>query len=227
MADLGTIDNPYDFRKTQHRMLAIANGHYLKGDSAVSEVQKRLVAQDNKFRGLSDFWQSVVKKEGFVDGYYYDIRGVLTRGVGQTQEFLKGPTSLSGFPAAMNKVNAAVDEQYNELSSHYEVTSQLKDALYSVNFQLGTKWNNKFKGVWSGLMNKDFDSAINNVKYSDPKNIDKGTSPWFQQTQDRAEDFMDAIKHQKDYIGIDSHNKDMHASVNHFDDVRKDIMKSL
>ena len=221
MADLGTKENPYDFRKLEHLILAKSNGSYVTGDDAVSVVQKQLLKQDKNFKGLNDFWTNVVKKEGFVDGYYLDKLGILTRGVGQTNEFLDGEYSLSGFPKAINKVNTAVDKQYNELNKTYQVNPELKKSLYSVNFQLGTNWNTKFKGVWNGLVNQDFDSAINNIKYADPNDLNKGTTPWYQQTTNRAEDFIKAIKVQKDHIDRVSYNSQQLINMDTADKINK------
>ena len=227
MGDLGTKENPYDFRKLEHLILAKSNGSYVTGDEAVSVVQKQLLKQDKNFKGLNDFWTNVVKKEGFVDGYYLDTLGILTRGVGQTNEFLDGEYSLSGFPKAINKVNIAVDKQYNELNKTYQVNPELKKSLYSVNFQLGTNWNTKFKGVWNGLVNQDFDSAINNIKYADPNDLNKGTTPWYQQTTNRAEDFIKAIKVQKDNMQIKSSNEDHIITSSMAEQIHKDIKKEL
>ena len=89
MAEKGTKENPY----TSLEELKKSNAYYA-GKKAVSEVEKRLG------RRLSPEEKRIVELEGFVDAYYTDDRGVTTRGVGQTGDYVAGDTSLSGFDKA-------------------------------------------------------------------------------------------------------------------------------
>jgi hypothetical protein len=89
MAAKGTKESPFlNFTELKK------SDAYYSGESAVREVEKRL---DRK---LTPQEKRVVKLEGFVDGYYLDSKGVLTRGIGQTGTYAKGDKSLSGFDAA-------------------------------------------------------------------------------------------------------------------------------
>ena len=63
-------------------------------------------------------------------------------------------------------------------------------ALGSVNFQLGTRWMNKFPSAYRALANKDYDEAIRQVSTGSGRN---GQSKWKEQTPVRVEDFVIAI----------------------------------
>ena len=63
-------------------------------------------------------------------------------------------------------------------------------ALGSVNFQLGTKWMNKFSSAYKALKDKDYDEAIYQVSTGSGKD---GQSKWKEQTPVRVEDFVIAI----------------------------------
>ena len=63
-------------------------------------------------------------------------------------------------------------------------------ALGSVNFQLGTKWMNKFPSAYKALKDKDYDEAIYQVSTGSGKD---GQSKWKEQTPVRVKDFTDAI----------------------------------
>ena len=89
MAELGTKDNPYKNREELKK-----SDRYFTGNKAIKEVENRLG------RELSAAEKRIIGLEGFVDGYYLDSKGVLTRGVGQTGEFAEGDNSLSGFGKA-------------------------------------------------------------------------------------------------------------------------------
>ena len=64
-------------------------------------------------------------------------------------------------------------------------------ALGSVNFQLGTRWMNKFPSAYKALSSKDYDEAIRQVSTGSGKD---GQSKWKEQTPVRVEDFVGAIK---------------------------------
>tara|TARA_R110002012_G_scaffold46079_1_gene122099 strand:- start:859 stop:1320 length:462 start_codon:yes stop_codon:yes gene_type:complete len=63
-------------------------------------------------------------------------------------------------------------------------------ALGSVNFQLGTRWMNKFPSAYRALGNKDYAEAIRQVSTGSGRN---GQSKWKEQTPVRVEDFVLAI----------------------------------
>ena len=63
-------------------------------------------------------------------------------------------------------------------------------ALGSVNFQLGTRWMDKFPSAYRALASKDYDEAIRQVSTGSGRN---GQSKWKEQTPVRVEDFVIAI----------------------------------
>ena len=63
-------------------------------------------------------------------------------------------------------------------------------ALGSVNFQLGTRWMDKFPSAYRALASKDYDEAIKQVSTGSGKD---GQSKWKEQTPVRVEDFVLAI----------------------------------
>ena len=97
MAAKGTKDNPF------LNLTELKNSDaYYSGDDAIAEVERRLKLTD-KNRKLSEVEKRVIGLEGFVDGYYSDSKGILTRGVGQTEDYAKGDNSLSGFDSALQE----------------------------------------------------------------------------------------------------------------------------
>ena len=63
-------------------------------------------------------------------------------------------------------------------------------ALGSVNFQLGTRWMDKFPSAYKALKNKDYDEAIKQVSTGSGKD---GQSKWKEQTPVRVKDFVTAL----------------------------------
>ena len=63
-------------------------------------------------------------------------------------------------------------------------------ALGSVNFQLGTRWMNKFPSAYKALSSKDYNEAIKQVSTGSGKD---GQSRWKEQTPVRVNDFVEAI----------------------------------
>ena len=70
------------------------------------------------------------------------------------------------------------------------------NALGSVNFQLGTGWRKegKFPGVWEAMKAGKYGRAADNVKWVNPDKQSKGISKWYEDTPERAEDFMEALR---------------------------------
>jgi GH24 family phage-related lysozyme (muramidase) len=199
----GTKDNPY---RTSGDVPLVGTvdtntkGKYLRGNAAIKEVEKRLN------RRLTPTEQSLVKREGFVDAWYLDSKGVLTRGVGQTGKYAEGDSSLSGFTAAVNDSEAKVEKQIKELGQ--PVTPEFKKALTSVNFQLGTDWTSKFPTAWKNMKAGDYEGAMDEIQFADPKNKPGVKSDWAKQTPDRVKDFVSSIKSQQDYVNsLDSEGR--------------------
>ena len=199
VAELGTKGNPYLSSKD------IPSSVYFKDNRAVSEVESRLKSMDKSFTGLNSIDKALIKKEGFVDAYYLDSLGILTRGVGQTQTYLDGPTSLSGFAQARQDTRKVTDEQVGILSREYkklglgDVTQQLNDGLYKVNYQVGGGWIKKFPSAWGSLKAGEYDKAIKEINFANPTKLPGVRSNWYKQTKNRVIDFEKSILAQKDY----------------------------
>lgn len=65
-----------------------------------------------------------------------------------------------------------------------------KEALVSVNFQLGINWHKTFKNTWGYLQAKQWEAAAQEVE----------KSLWFKQTPIRVRDFQQAIRKLKETI---------------------------
>tara|TARA_R100001530_G_scaffold134850_1_gene110626 strand:- start:135 stop:593 length:459 start_codon:yes stop_codon:yes gene_type:complete len=144
------------------------------------------------------FLEHLELREGNIDHVYLDTLGKPTCGVGHllTEEECK-----------LYKVSENVDKQIrdNWLDQDAQkawdaAVQQLQDlniadlefiiALGSVNFQLGTRWMDKFPSAYKALSSKDYDEAIKQVSTGSGKN---GQSRWKEQTPVRVKDFVEAI----------------------------------
>ena len=127
--------------------------------------------------------KSVKEHEGYRNKVYLDTLGKPTCGVGhlltererqvykvgdrvsqeQRDEWLQQDAAMAWEAAA---------QQMQELD--IEDTNFII-ALGSVNFQLGTRWMNKFPSAYRALANKDYDEAIRQVSTGSGRN---GQSKW-------------------------------------------------
>lgn len=129
-------------------------------------------------------------REGFKLKVYRDTLGIPTVGVGhvvRVEDNLKVGDTITeercnAFLArdAANAFTAACS-QLIELGFY---ATDFLVALTSVNFQLGTKWTNRFPNTWNLIKTKRYDQAIQAI----------GTSLWAKQTPVRAKDFQDALR---------------------------------
>ena len=137
-------------------------------------------------------------REGNVDHVYLDTLGKPTCGVGHL--LTKKERSLY---KVNEKVNKKIRDQWLEEDGQKAwdaAVQQLQDlniadlefiiALGSVNFQLGTRWMDKFPSAYKALSSKDYDEAIKQVSTGSGKN---GQSKWKEQTPVRVKDFVEAI----------------------------------
>jgi len=144
------------------------------------------------------FLEHLELREGNIDHVYLDTLGKPTCGVGHllTEEECK-----------LYKVSENVDKQIRDKWLEEDAqkawdaaVQQLQDlnidnlefiiALGSVNFQLGTRWMDKFPSAYKALSSKDYDEAIKQVSTGSGKN---GQSRWKEQTPVRVNDFVEAI----------------------------------
>ena len=146
----------------------------------------------------NDYLAHLELREGNVEYVYLDSLGKPTCGVGHL---------LTERERQVYQVGDEVSEEQRTVWLEHDATKaweaaaqQMEDlnienvefiiALGSVNFQLGTKWMNKFPSAYKALKDKDYDEAIYQVSTGSGKD---GQSKWKEQTPVRVEDFVTAI----------------------------------
>ena len=147
MALLGTKDNPYESSDKAPASV------YFRGTDAIAEVERRLKLTD-KNRKLTELEKRIIGLEGFVDGYYLDSKGVLTRGVGQTEEYAKGDNSLSGFDGALKKhVDRAKKRPGMENFNSY--SPKLKAELIQAEYRGDLGFSPNFRKLLKGAVTQE------------------------------------------------------------------------
>ena len=146
-----------------------------------------------------DFLEHLELREGNVDHVYLDTLGKPTCGVGH----LLSIEECGEYEIGQNVSQTTRDKWLKEdaKKAWNAAAQQMQDldiedtdfiiALGSVNFQLGTRWMNKFPSAYKALSSKDYDEAIRQVSTGSGKD---GQSKWKEQTPVRVEDFVGAIK---------------------------------
>jgi len=89
------------------------------------------------------------------------------------------------------KYSKAAETQAKQIPN---INATLQDALVSVNWQLGTGWNKKFKRAWQHLKDNKWDSAIAEFEYKKEGSSEK--SDWNVQTPKRVAAIVSAIRTQ-------------------------------
>ncbi len=145
------------------------------------------------------------RREGFRSAVYEDSLGKPTVGTGHLLTGADKEKYPVGTEVPQEQLDAWLEEdsikaftasekQASELG--LQDNQDFKDALVSVNFQLGTNWKYKFPSAYRALKDGNYDRAIAEVKYSNPKKSD-AESTWSKQTPVRVKDFVDAIEQLK------------------------------
>jgi len=180
MAEKGTKENPY----TSLEELKKSNAYYA-GGKAVSEVEKRLN------RRLTPEEKRIVELEGFVDGYYKDSKGVLTRGIGQTGAYAEGETSLSGFDKAyqdhLNRLKAR-----EGMGMFDKYSPSLRQELVQAEYRGDLGQSPNFRKILAEAKtaedyNKAADEFLRNQDYVKAKESNSGVAP-------RMEAVADAVR---------------------------------
>jgi len=144
------------------------------------------------------FLEHLELREGNEECVYLDSLGKPTCGVGHL---------LTEKERQVYQVNEEVSEEQRTIWLEQDAVKaweaaaqQLQDlgiedpefiiALGSVNFQLGTRWMDKFPSAYKALSSKDYDEAIKQVSTGSGKD---GQSRWKEQTPVRVNDFVEAI----------------------------------
>ena len=145
-----------------------------------------------------EFLHHLELREGNVEYVYLDTLGKPTCGVGHL---------LTEDECSLYYIDQVVDKEIRDQwleedakKAWEAAVQQIQDlnidnlefiiALGSVNFQLGTRWMDKFPSAYKALSSKDYDEAIKQVSTGSGKD---GQSRWKEQTPVRVEDFVIAI----------------------------------
>ena len=146
----------------------------------------------------NDYLEHLELREGNEECVYLDSLGKPTCGVGhlltererqvyQVGDKVSEEQRTAWLEADAAKAWEAAAQQMEDLDID---DTEFIIALGSVNFQLGTRWMNKFPSAYKALKNKDYDEAIKQVSTGSGKD---GQSKWKEQTPVRVKDFTDAI----------------------------------
>ena len=131
----------------------------------------------------NEFLQHLEHREGNVDHVYLDTLGKPTCGVGHL---------LTEDECSLYYIDQVVDKEIRDQwleedakKAWEAAVQQIQDlnidnlefiiALGSVNFQLGTRWMDKFPSAYKALSSKDYDEAIKQVSTGSGKD---GQSRW-------------------------------------------------
>ena len=146
----------------------------------------------------NDYLEHLELREGNEECVYLDSLGKPTCGVGhlltererqvyQVGDRVSEEQRTAWLEADAAKAWEAAAQQIEDLGIE---TAEFIIVLGSVNFQLGTRWMDKFPSAYKALKNKDYDEAIRQVSTGSGKD---GQSKWKEQTPVRVEDFVTAI----------------------------------
>lgn len=142
--------------------------------------------------------QHLIKREGNVEYSYLDSLGKLTGGVGHLLNkeeqyiypegtYIPEDVRNAWFEEDLNTAMKAANQQLHDLNL---ISMDFRDALVSVNFQLGTKWWKKFPNAYNAIKQRNWTRAIYEINHG------AGGSPslWKRQTPQRVKDFERALK---------------------------------
>ena len=146
----------------------------------------------------NDYLEHLELREGNEECVYLDSLGKPTCGVGhlltererqvyQVGDKVSEEQRTAWLEADAAKAWEAAAQQIEDLGVE---DAEFIIVLGSVNFQLGTRWMDKFPSAYKALKNKDYDEAIRQVSTGSGKD---GQSKWKEQTPVRVEDFVTAI----------------------------------
>jgi len=146
----------------------------------------------------NDYLEHLELREGNEECVYLDSLGKPTCGVGhlltererqvyQVGDRVSEEQRTVWLEEDAAKAWEAAAQQIEDLGIE---TAEFIIVLGSVNFQLGTRWMDKFPSAYKALKNKDYDEAIRQVSTGSGKD---GQSKWKEQTPVRVEDFVTAI----------------------------------
>ncbi|MFN8394278.1 MAG: peptidoglycan amidohydrolase family protein [Bacteroidia bacterium] len=139
-----------------------------------------------------EFLDHLKLREGWRTKVYLDSEGLPTVGLGhlltasEKQKYPVGtevPTSLLNTWANAD-AQKAYDAAKGQASTLGVSSESFIIALASVNFQLGTSWNTKFKKTWGYMTKGEWEKAA----------LEAQDSAWYAQTPVRVQDFQAALR---------------------------------
>jgi GH24 family phage-related lysozyme (muramidase) len=155
------------------------------GQGAVRMVEKELG------RPLTYPEKRVVEEEGYVAGDYRDHKGVLTSGVGQTNEY-RGMSFEQTFKAH-EKIAKRLIKDFDQLPER--VQGELVQAAYRGDLQLSTDFRKLFN---QGKYAEAADEFLDNDDYRASKKMNESGKPnGVQGRMDRVADAVRAMKPKK------------------------------
>ncbi|MGJ8682762.1 hypothetical protein [Paraglaciecola sp.] len=133
------------------------SNRYKAGEQAVQAVESRVGTLPERYR-------RVIRDEGFVEGGYYDDKGILTAGMGQTGEYINQSPVV-----AIKEKEAKAAMLVDGYDNYDEAT---KGALLSASYRGDMSAGDK----WLGLFNSgDYDAAakelLNHKEYKERKKV--------------------------------------------------------
>jgi len=149
--------------------------------------------------------QHIELREGNIAYSYLDTLGILTGGVGhrlspdEADEYPEG-TDIPELVRRMwleedlFRAMRSANRQVKQVNLEDDTDRHcLRNALVSVNFQLGTGWYRKFVRAWKALKEHDWSCVAKEIVWKNPDHGDEMTL-WYHQTPTRVEDFIEALR---------------------------------
>jgi GH24 family phage-related lysozyme (muramidase) len=138
-----------------------------------------------------EFLEHLKLREGWRTKVYLDSRGLPTVGLGHLLTASQNKQYAVGASVPVEQLNTwatqdakkAYDAATSQAGTLGVSSAGFINALASVNFQLGTGWNTKFKKTWSYMVSGQWEKAA----------LEAQDSAWFAQTPVRVRDFQDAL----------------------------------
>jgi hypothetical protein len=151
----GTRNDPWT--KSSH-----AGNKYYQGDDAVDKLE------DDLGRTLTAEEKRIVALEGYVDGFYYDSKNVLTRGVGQTGKYAEGPYAHSKFNSAFKEHVKRAEKHIPNLNTYSpEARAEIIQAEYRGDLGQGKKFRQKLNAADKVYADPNMLSPYTNYSYKD------------------------------------------------------------
>ncbi len=156
-------------------------------------IQKKEGEGEMEVNGVpAEFIAHLKVREGWRTKVYLDSRGLPTVGLGHLLTSSQKETYPVGTTVPDNILNGWASQDakkaYDAASAQASTLGVASEgfiiALASVNFQLGTAWNTKFKKTWTYMTQGEWEKAA----------LECQDSAWYAQTPVRVQDFQAALR---------------------------------